>query len=220
MSLAGLALWGSREWTRSGPSWALLALSLLLGPSILLATPWGVVQETGATGSLVGSIWYLSTLLGSIGGLVLLDRGRGLWAELGPGSLTAVGGGVLLVVALVHGIAAQLAVSALGAAPAISWQGGIACAGHWAAVGTFAFRVLGGTFPRACLLLGACWWLPAAVGDGGAWERLLWLFDPARHLALTQGGPATPVTSLVDTIPLVAWWVAAALLPTRSVFRR
>jgi hypothetical protein len=194
--------------------------AVLLGPATSLLTPWGIVEAGASDGNYLTSIWVLSTLLGAVVGLLLLDRAGGLWGELGPAPQVLAAATVIGLGALLHGGAALLGLRALGQDSAIPWIAALLCVGHWSALGAFAQRLPGSLTVRLLTLVALGWWLPALGGASAAWQRLEWLLAPARHLAVAGSHVATPWAILADTIPLVAWWVASLLLPTRSAFRR
>jgi hypothetical protein len=184
--------------------------------------PIGIVTD-GSTGAQFGQIWFVFTFIGASVGLTLLARTGAIWSELEPTAQSGIAAVVLLFLATFHGLLGLVPVSLVGGAHALvrllpeGW-GALLCAAHWSALAVFAQRV--SLPPSGKLLALACvgWWLPALVSDLPAWERMTWALSPARHLE--SRAFETSFGRLVDTIPILAWWVAAALLPTRSAFKR
>ncbi|HTF89164.1 MAG TPA: hypothetical protein VK843_12195 [Planctomycetota bacterium] len=168
----------------------------------------------------MGSLWFLSTYLGAIIGLVLLSRAGALWNELGLGSQVWLGGLVMFTVCIVYGAAAIVPLRLFEASAGLPAASFWLCAGHWAALATCIQR--SGWSVAAKLIAMTClgWWMPALLDGAAGWERLRWALAPQRHLDVGGQSIETSLGVLVDTIPVVAWWVAAALLPTRSAFKR
>jgi len=212
--------WLAREWVRNPWAWLLALLAILLGPISWLASPIGITTAGTATGVYLQSQWFLSAYLGAIAALLLCSRAGDVWEELGPIAQAGLAGGVAALLGLLH---ASLAVAPYawqegGQAPAS--VGGILVVAHWAALTAFLQRL---PWPLAARCVGLTllgWWIPALLAADSDWQRLRWILGPARHLELSMAVGETPRGVLADTIPVLAWWVAAALLPPRSAFRR
>ncbi len=215
-----LMAWIVREWRRSAPAWALWLFATAIGPICLLGFPEGISNRWAANGIQFDSIWYLSSYCGVLAGIWLAARGEALWAELGRTRMAGLAFAGLAGLGLLHGVAAIGALRLLGAGP---WLGGLPallCVGHWAALGVFV-QCTGLNFgPKWILLSALGWWIPALLAAAPEWDLLRWLLGPARHLETLIQPTETSVRVLVDTIPIGAWWIAAALLPTRSAFRK
>ncbi len=215
-----LMAWAWREWRRCPPAWLCLLLAAAVGPICLLALPEGIASRWMPNGQQIDSIWYLSSYFGVLTGLWLAARGKALWSELGRtrmASLAIVG---LAGFGLVHGLAALGCLRVLGS---VDWARGLPallCVGHWAALGAFVHCTELGLGPKWILLSVLGWWIPALLGVAPEWDRLRWLLGPARHFETLIQPTETSVRVLVDTIPIGAWWIAAALLPTRSASRQ
>ena len=220
MQLAVVARWGVRAWLQSGIAWLLAALALLIGPLSLLSAPWGIVEHQGSNGRYVASIWYVSCYLGAAGGLVLLGRAGGIWNELGRGRQVLVAAVILAALSVGHGLLSLGSLAVLGEQASLPKLQALACAVHWAVIGAFVQRTQFSTAEKLVGISALGWWLPALLGGASGWERLRWLFGPECRLEAAASASQTSLSALVDTIPLVAWWVAAALLPTRSALRR
>ena len=148
-----------------------------------------------------------------------MRRGEWLWNELDSFGASVVQTGLLALGALSHGLIAWSTGWAMGTRLELPALGAVLCALHWALIAAFTYRLSGQ--PGAAMIAAAAigWWIPSLALDPAA-SRWSWLFDPGRHLAVGNGPHPAWTASLVDSIPLVAWWVATALLPKRSVFRR
>jgi hypothetical protein len=100
------------------------------------------------------------------------------------------------------------------------WLPALLCAAHWAALGTFVQATAWPLASKWLALTCLGWWIPALLQGAPEWDRLRWTLSPERHFQAGISPIETSSGALVDTIPLVAWWVAAALVPTRSAFKR
>lgn len=127
---------------------------------------------------------------------------------------------LIFCVAAVHGLLAILSVRAFGPLEGLLWPSALLCAAHWSALGIFVQRfrwpIVGKWIALTCL----GWWIPALLTGANAWERVSWALAPVRHVEFHTQSVETSLAVLVDTIPLVAWWVAAALLPTPRAIKR
>ena len=199
----------------------MLALaSGLMGPFCSLASPLGITTARLVEGGYLHSLWFLSSYLGALAGLVVCTRTGGLWDELGSWGQAVFASAAIGGLSLLH---ASLAVSPYLAFHDVgtwSWLCGIVCVGHWAALGCFLQRMPLSLASRGIALTLLGWWLPAWLAADAGWERVRWVLAPARHLELDLRAVETPGRVLADTIPIVAWWVATALLPPRSALRR
>lgn len=220
MRYQALTTWIGREWRRNATTWLLALGAASLGPLFVVTLPWAVVGNGALNESHLDSIWYLSTYFGLLAGLALLARAGTIWAELGAQPQAVFAGLWLLACSVAHGLLALLTLAAL---VPLEWPslGALAlCAAHWAALGTFVQRSGLGLGAKWILLSALGWWIPALLGDQPGWDRARWLLAPDRHFEVLISSTETSVRVLVDTIPIGAWWVAAALLPSRSAFRR
>lgn len=220
MQVMALMAWAWREWRRCPPAWLCLLLAAATGPICLLALPDGIVSRWMPSGNQIDSIWYLSSYLGAVSGLLLAARGQALWSEIGRAGKARLAIVGLAGFGLVHGLAALGALRAFGS---VDWARGLPallCVGHWAALGAFVQCTELRLGPKCILLSALGWWIPALFGIAPEWDRLRWLLGPARHFEALIQPSETSVRVLVDTIPIGAWWIAAALLPTRSAFRQ
>ena len=209
-----------REWRRSAPAWLLCLLATTIGPICLLALPEGIASRWMPTTQQIGSIWYLSSYLGVAAGILLAARGEALWNEVSRVRMAALAFVGLAGLGSLHGFAALGAVRSIGPAAWPEALPALLCVGHWAALGVFVQCTALKFGPKWILLSALGWWIPALLGVAHEWDRLRWLLGPARHLETLIQPTETSVRVLVDTIPIGAWWVAAALLPTRSAFRQ
>jgi len=219
MEIVSAARWMVREGVRTPLSWILGASLALLGLSLGAASPLGILAGGNLNNSYLGSIWFLSSYCGAIVGLLLLDRAGSVWDELSLARQVWVGGLLLVAVSTIYGCAGILPLRLFGP-ELLPWSGALLCAAHWSAQASFVQRI-GSSLPGKCIAL-AClgWWIPAVLGSSPAWARVDWVLSPERHLEAHAGSIETSVGALVDTIPIVAWWVAAALLPTRTALKR
>lgn len=215
-----MARWLAREWMRSRWTWLLAGLAALLGPLCGLAGPIGITTEGTSTSAYLGAQWFLSAYFGAIAALVLGCRAGDLWDELGAWAQAAVGWGAASLLGLMHAVLAVAPTGGLGAAQAWTSLGGLLCVAHWAALTTFVQRLPLSLAARCIGLSLLGWWIPALLAADLGWERLRWALGPARHLELSSSVGETLGGLLADTIPILAWWVAAALLPPRSASRR
>ncbi len=215
-----LGRWMQREWLKALPAPLALPAVALLGPLVAISRPWGIASDRASSDSYVCSIWYLSALVGATVGLWLLARGETVWAEMGALKRCWASTWVLAIATSVHALVALGSTAATVGAVVVPWVAFLMCVAHWVSLGVFAHRTNLGPVGSWVLLLALGWWTPALLPEGLSWDRASWLLDPARHLALGFEPLETSIRVLVDTMPIVAWWVAAALLPTRSGHRR
>ena len=220
MLLLALGRWTGREWRRSATAWLLLLGPMLVGPICLLSLPWNIVGDGYSNAVYCGPIWYLSSYSGALVGILLMAHAGTIWWELGPLRQVWLALVVLTACALFYGCAAACTLLALGSAWVADWWPALLCTAHWSALGAFVQRTSLGLGAKCFLLSSLGWWIPALVGTAPGWNRLHWLLGPGNHLGLKAVPSETPLGVFVDTIPIFAWWVAAALLPTRSAFRR
>ena len=215
-----LARWLAREWPRNRWAWLLGSAALLMGPLTWLASPIGITTDGLSSGFYIASIWFLSSYCGALVGLIILCRAGRIWDELTALAQTSLAWLVILALGMIHASLAVAPYCWLAEGASANAWGGLLCISHWAALAAFLQRAPLG-FPARCIgltLLG--WWIPALLAGAEGWQRVAWILGPARHLEVA--GPPTDISLgvLADTIPIVAWWVATALLPTRSAFRR
>ncbi len=220
MQNVSLMAWTWREWRRSPAAWLCLLLAATFGPICLLVLPDGIAGRLPPNVQQIDSIWYLSSYFGILAGLWLATRGEALWSELGRTRMAGLAFVGLAGFGLAHGLAALGALRALGSA---DWSLGLPSllsVGHWAALGAFVHSTELKLGPKWILLSALGWWIPAMLEVAPEWDRLRWLLGPDRHFETLIQPTETSVRVLVDTIPIGAWWIAAALLPTRSAFRQ
>lgn len=220
MRTIALMAWTGREWRRSAIAWILCLFAAAIGPICLLAMPEGIASKLTANGRQIGSIWYLSSYCGVLVGVLLAAHGESLWVELDSVRLAGLAFAGFVCAGLLHGLAAIGALRVFGAE---AWPVGLQallCVGHWAALAAFVHCTQLKLGPKWILLSALGWWIPALLAAAPGWDHVRWLLSPARHLETLIQPAETSVRVLVDTIPIGAWWVAAALLPTRSAFRQ
>src|SRR5690349_15037808 len=207
-----LARWMFREGARSPATWTLLIGVGLLALALGLAGPLGILESGPVNGQYVASIWFLSAYIGALVGLMLLDRVGGLWDEIPERRQLWLGGLLILAASLVFACAGTSPLMALGR-ESLPLVGALLCLAHWSAQASFLQRsdlsLTGKCIALACL----GWWIPALLESSTSSARLEWALSPERHLEPRTAATETSVGALVDTIPIVAWWVAAALLP-------
>ena len=220
MSLIVVVRWMFREWGRSATALALSLVALVLGPICLLASPLGISSSRESDGSYLGSISYLSSFFGAMTGLHLLSKAGVLWGELGAFPQAFVSGGVLSIATVVFSALAVVPILGYETGIEWSWGTGVFCALHWAAIACLLQRTPLELAGKCICLALLGWWIPAVLPDTGDWERVRWVLGPGRHFEAALDAGATSLGVLADTIPLVAWWVAAALLPTQDALRR
>jgi hypothetical protein len=215
-----MARWLAREWLRTRWAWVLALLSAGLGPVCSVASPIAILDDGSLSDAYLNSIWYLSAYFGALTGLLLFSRAGEVWNELSAATQAALGFGVIAGLGLLHGAMGVVPYRWLGAAGSTNWWGTCLCIAHWAALGSFLQRLPLQLSARCIALSLLGWWIPALLAGSPDWERLRWILSPARHLEPSSVVSETSLGLLVDTMPIVAWWIATALLPTRSVSRR
>jgi hypothetical protein len=218
MELQVFAGWMAREVARRPVHWFIVLGLALLAPAMAVIWPVGILSAGTSSGLYMGSIVFISSLCGAVLGLLVLSRAEPIWSEFG--TLFQASSGLLFLGSTI-GICclAGLVPAFVVGLPLGDLEGTLLCAGHWAVLATFALRLPGGLVGRCIVLTCLGWGIPALLAGAASWERVRWLLSPERHLEATAAAIETSLESLVDTIPLVGWWLAAALLPTRSAIK-
>lgn len=220
MPLFVLARWIGREWLRCPWAWLLALAALLVGPLCSLASPLGITSDRALNALYLDSIWFLSSYCGALAAFLLLDRAPGLWEELGPLRQASIAWCAIALFGLLHAGLGLGIYRWLHPEGSFDGLGGLLCIAHWASLGAFLQRLPLPLPARAIGLTLLGWWIPALLAGSEATERLVWLLGPARHLGLSPVVAETSLGVLADTMPIVAWWLATALLTTRSALRR
>ena len=205
--LLAASRWTLRALAASPAAWFGGLGLLALWPTILVLSRYGITVEEGTGVAAVYAVAFISLLTGSLLGLSLLERSRGLW-ELHPSrhQRSAELGilGTSLILGALIGLAGPLVLPAVRSDLTTLLPKALLAGLHLLALARLIQRVPGLGALRLALLPLVAWVLPAAMSQSEAFGAPIWnALAASQHLQPASDGVFNPAGWIAPLLPII-----------------